>query len=267
MKNIIQIGDKATINIGEESRSWGYNPGPDGMEVEIIGWGEIPYGRLGSFGRVPGIYENHSWPIVRFPDGKETSISSCHLKSNKSFYGAENKRLRDLPETEFYEWDEVKVVGPRGYFDDNVVTGIDYGWMTQKRNDGSPMPHYRVSPNRSGGSYCSYGDSDLELVSRGPIWKYFHNEPVEFADEMEEIKFFYALYHWDGVRNPRCDLYSWTRDEIVVAARDGLCDCMNVSDGLFGGGIHLSAVKFRDRELGERARRLFLRGFSSCVKR
>jgi hypothetical protein len=266
VREVIQIGDKAKLKVGKENREWGYNPGPDDMEVEVVGFSEISYGRLQSYGRLPGVYENRCWPKVRFPDGHEDTISHCHLESDKSFWEiGESKRLRDLPETKFYEWDEVKVIGPRGCFDDKIVTGIDYEWMKQKRNDGSPMPHYRVSPDRSGGSYCSYGDSDLELVCRGPVWKYFHNEALVFASEMEEIQFFYALGHHKEVRNPRCDLYKWTLEEALESAKDGICDCLNVSGGLFGGTPHLCVIRFNDRELGERARKMFIREFS-CVK-
>lgn len=262
MRELAQIGDKAKLKIGKENRDWGYNPGPDGMEVEIVGWSEIAWGRLQSYNKVPGIYENRSWPIVRFPDGHESSISTCHLECEKHLYGA-GKRIRDLPETKFYEWDEVKCVTRRG--NDKVVLGIDYEWMKQKRIDGSPMPHYRVGPDRSGGSYCSYGDSDLELVSRGPVWKYFHNEPVSFETEMEEFQFFYALGHFVEVRNPRSSLYSWTLEEAIESAGEGICDCLYMSNGLFGGMGHLGVVRFNDRELGERARKRFLKEFS-CVK-
>lgn len=267
IRESVKVGDKVTLKVDSEARDWGYNPGPDGIEVEVIGWSEIDHARLQSYGREPGIYENHSWPIVRFPDGQEKSIGSWNLKTDKVFWEDEKKKIRDLPETQFYEWDEVKVIGSRGFYNDRIITGIDYGWMKQKRMDGSPMPYYRVSPDKSAGSYCSYHDSELELVSRGLVWKYFHNEAYSFANEMEEFDFFYRLGHIDEVRNPRNQLYSWTKDELVESVRDGICDCMSLGNGMFGNGIRVTAIRYRDRELGERVRARFLREFAgSCVR-
>jgi hypothetical protein len=79
---------------------------------------------------------------------------------------------------------------------------------------------------------------------------------------MEEIHFFYALGHYTEVRNPRSELYCWTKEEALESAAAGICDCLSVSRGLFGSGPHVSVVRFNDRELGERARRMFLREFS-----
>ena len=267
----VKIGDKVTLQIPQENREWGYNPGPDGLEVEVVGWSEIAYGRLQSYGKEPGIYENHSWPIIKFPDGKTQSIGTWCLKTDSSFYEQESVKLRDLPELPFYEWDEVEVVSPR-YSSLNaererpfkVISGIDYSYYNQKCNDGiTPMPMYRVSPDTSGGSYSSFRGDELKLINRGLIWKFYHGEKLEFNSIAEERNLYYALGKYQEVRNPRNDLYKWTKDEMVESAEEGICDCMNISGGLFGSGPHLSAIRFQDRDLGERARKYFIENMKS----
>lgn len=257
MKNNAKIGDKALIKVHQENRSCGYNPAPDGTEVEIVSWLEKFYGRTRSFGKEPGIYDNHLWPIVKFPDGSTSPISSFHLDSDKQFW-FDSPKKRDLPELPFYEWDEVECLRPNSNVF-KVIVNVKYEHIGQKCNDGvTPYPIYDVAPDRKGGMYTWFREDELKLIKRGPIYKYFHGEKIEFSSLMEECDFHYTIGKYEDIRNPRNNLYSWTKDEMIESAKEGICDCMSISQGLFGTGPHLHAIRFTDRSLGERARNYFI---------
>lgn len=264
MSEIAIIGDIAVLNVDKENREWGYNPAPDGTEVELVGYAESFYSRRQSFCKKPGVYECHTWPKVELPSGDVISINAHNLKflNDKRIAWDAGKFLRDLPETTFWEYDEVRYIGKRErYGDDRFIFSIHYNNIGQFCNDGvTPLPLYDVSPTIRGGSYSSYRESELELVARGDIWKYYHGEKLEFPSLKAEAEFFQMLGHTDEVRNPRSSLYCWNWDEAQESAREGLIDCLSVSNGLFGGGVHMSAIRFHDRVLGEKIREEFLCG-------
>jgi hypothetical protein len=65
----------------------------------------------------------------------------------------------------------------------------------------------------------------------------------------------------DEVRNPKDDLYRWTKEEAIQALKDGLGHSITVDGGLFGSGPHTSVIRFRNEEVGEKIRLLTIEGF------
>lgn len=270
---LMRIGDVVTVDIGQEAREWGYNPYPDGTKVTIEGWGEIHYGHRHNYGYGPGVFENRCWVDVVDKKGKRVNISSCYLKGDppKGRERQDHIRLRDLPETAF--WEEDVVVEPEICRMWNVkelhVVGIDYAMLTHKRDDGSPMPIYRLSDDETGGmSTSSRDETKIKLVRRGNVWRYFHGEKPKFADLKAEAKFFDSLGHTTEIRNPKNELYSWTKDEVLEAIQNGLGHSMSVDRGFFGMSdtLHHRVIKFNDPELGARVAEATLEGFGLSKK-
>ena len=124
-----------------------------------------------------------------------------------------------------------------------------------------------------GGTVC-VRPTNLKLVSRGNVWKYYHNEPLEFADLREEAEFYHNIGRTKEVRNPKDDLYHWDDYagkvsepvEALQAIKDGLGDSMNVGS-LFGlmSSPRITVYKFLDREVGERVRKATLEGFGWTI--
>jgi len=259
------IGTKAKINISQESRDWGYNPAPNGEEVEIVGFSIIDWGRINGCCHEPGMFYNNSWPTVRFADGREQSISSCHLTfPNRDWVNWPSVFVSELPELPFWELDVIRVVGGRfsDYREWKYITNISYRDINKKCNDGSPYPMYSISPDESGGCTTYASQEELELVERGKVWKFYHNEPIAWETDKEEIEFYYKLGRYQEIRNPANSLYSWDIKEAVAAAKDGLVDCSRAIGYLFMGGSGLGCIKFTDERISEKARRMFLQNFS-----
>lgn len=275
----LDIGDIVALNVDKENREWGFNPGPDGQRGIVIELGTITYGRTSNYGKEPGLYENRSWGKVRFFDGLgETDlISGCHLTTieegcnhRKGYAGA---KICDLPETPIWEGDIVRLPGEsregwhpvdpmlsKDPMDHWLVQGINWGWSTNE--NGYSM---RFSTRFEGG-YLGHGafrTENTELIRRGRVWKWYHGEPINWISLEDEASFHYLLRLTEEVRNPRTNIYSWTKDECLAAIRDNIAHGMSVGNGLFGGGLQPSAVKFKDEGLGERVRQATLAGFHS----
>lgn len=283
----LQIGDTASIQVNPENRAWGYNPAPDGTLVEIIGFGEQHVPRINNYGQAPGVYQNKYWVDVKLPDASVVRISALHLQSLdeklkeqrlqqwRDAGMPDNEKLRDLPETAFYEMDQVLIArqpaspdldGPR------EIVSIDYGWMeakrNAKRNDGSPYPFYRVTAyaTNSKGATTGACEHEMTLLARGPVWCWYHNEPVIFASLQEEADFHYQMGFVEEVRNPKTDLFSWTLEETLTAIKDGLADGFSVSRGLFGSNdLNHSLIKYKHEDVGKRVRAATLEGFKERI--
>lgn len=285
LDDVLQIGDEVVVTVSKENRDWGYNPCPDGTKGVVVGFAKIHYSRIQSFGLKPGVYSNKCYPYVKIEGKKELSIGTFHLKmvdereyerrvaAWREVGGSGNRMhkeelfLHDLPETKFWEGDTVRIV-PRAQFKDDgsvvgadnkimMIVGIEYGW----RNKGEPRT-YRISNDFGAGWHTYAKEDELVLVERGNVWKYFHNEPLQSKDIQEEANFFKMLGHYEEVRNPKTGFYSWTKDEVLEAIR------VKIADGFSAGLIPLtdkvsiSAIRFRDRNLGEKVRQETLKGFN-----
>jgi hypothetical protein len=260
----MEVGDQVIIRIPRSLRDGGYDPCPDGTRAEVVGFAEIYYGRIDNFGNKPGVYVNRAWVKVRLPDGKEYYESVANLQYRKRpppgrrrQWGAEF--IRELPKTPFWEGDFVRVNGGSVAMQ---IVGIDYDHLAELTLVGTRYPAYRVSSHLGAGWHEYANDDAMELVERGPVWKFFHDEPVRFSDIKAEAQFFEWLGHTDEVRNPasgRCD--DWTKDEVLAAIQRGSVHGFSVSTGFFGSGPSISAIRFRNEELGQRVARATLQGF------
>jgi len=288
---LMRIGDEVAITIPQEDRKWGYNPCPDETKATILGFSEIHYGRLGNFGLKSGVYVNRSWVKVRLPDGKEYYEFSGRLKLTDK---ADHKRrlvafrkfqqeqpdnwrseefLRELPETPFWEGDFVRTHGrsavtsvysempPDRDPDVFQIIGIDYGYLTEKTQIGTKYPAYRISSNLGSGWSTSASEDNMVLVERGPVWKFFHDEPITFGDIKEEAEFFESIGHTEEVRNPDNGLYRWTKEEVLKAIKSGLVHGFWVDDTPFGSELGIRAKRFKDEDLGRRVAQATLEGF------
>lgn len=249
-KKIVQIGDKVTIKVAEDNREWGYSPGKDGTVVEIVGWTPYYQSRFMSYNSKPGIYNNRAWPKVKFPDGKIATIGSYHLVCKDKDFDRLGRREEDylgpLPETEFYEWDEIECQTEPGF---RFITYLNYKWVDD-------ITYYQISPSLDGGISTYVKASELKLVSRGAVYNYCHNLPLGIEGN-EEFRLFHKLGHFKEIRNPSNGLYLWNNKEFFLASMNRIIDCP-VSTFIPNVG-HNSAIKFNDRKLGERARNYYLR--------
>lgn len=279
----INIGDKVTITIEKENREWGYNPCPDGTIAEVTGFSEINYGRVNDCMPKPGVYVDRSWVKLKLEDGKEHTEWSSRLtlldqkeykkretafhknvKENPDYF-RKREFIRDLPETPFWEGDKVKVRDQFGNLKHNngdifTIIRIDYNHLDQKRNDGSEYPAYNISDSFEAGWHRSASAEEINLVVRGNVWKYYHNEPIKFADLREEANFATRLGLCKEVRNPANKLYSWTLEEVLQAIRDGIVHGFTMSS-IFGGSPRINAQFFVNEELGKRVAASTLEGF------
>lgn len=277
--DLTNVGDKVVIQVDKEARSWGYNPAPDGTVAEVVGFSEIPYGRVGNFGYKPGIYHNRSWPKVKLPTGEVISIGGWNLEPfDKAEYDKKYKArkapdcfdkerdfIRNLPETKFWEHDEVKPVSQKaikhlGECERVFIVRIDYGDIGRKIMDGSPWPFYVVSDAIHGGWTINFREDDFELVKRGNVWNYYHNLPLVFKDLKEKANFYQAIGRTKEVRNPANKIYRWTKDEVLKAIQDGIAHSMRCHGGFFGGDC-IGAEWFLDEEVGKEVAKATLEGF------
>lgn len=270
---MIEIGDKVEIKVLRENREYGFNPAPDGTKAEVVGFEETYKWRIHNFGKKPGVYHNRCWPIIKLPNGEEISINSSHLtllvseeekQARREAAKTEDRRTRDylrpLPETPFWEGDFVNCPKAEHLLDEDekhfVVVYINPNGV----NDGRTF--YTISDSLNAGWSTHVAENELTLVARGKVWQYFHNEPIQFEGLREEADFFRLLGRIKEVRNPNCNLYVWTKDEILDAMEQGTVHGFYHSSGMFGiAEGRLTAINFLDEELGERVRLETLKGF------
>ncbi|OGY41888.1 MAG: hypothetical protein A2Y82_05550 [Candidatus Buchananbacteria bacterium RBG_13_36_9] len=290
-EKLMRVGDEVIITIPKENRDWGYNPCPDGTRATIIGFSEIHYGRLGNFGLKPGIYVNRYWVILRLKNGTEhTEFSERLSPVDKAEYERRLKEFQakraiaknddrdeefisDLPETPFWEGDFVRVHGrsrvtsvysempPERDPDVFQIIGIDYHFLDKKTECGTKYPAYKISDKISSGWNTAASEDDMELVERGPVWKFYHNEPISFSDIKEEATFHDRIGQTESIRNPKNGLYSWTKEEALEAIKKGLAHGFSMSGSIFGSSPHISVQRFRDENVGMRVAQATLKCF------
>lgn len=265
-----KIDDQVIVNIPSENREWGYNPCPDGTIATIVmPYTEIYYSRINKCGRKPGVYKNTNWTVIRLPNGKtyaeytsrlqlvDQKEAKSRLRESQNPNGkkldSSNLFIRDLPETRFWEGDFV-TVNNGDYQGIHQITSIDYKYSS------TPTPAYWLSTSLTSVRHIFASEANLTLVKRGPIWKYYHHEPIEFKDPEEKADLHLLLGLFDDVRNPKNNLYCWTLDEVLEAVKDGLVHGFSVLN-LFSSSASISAFKFHDEELGAQISQMTLSGF------
>ena len=288
LDRLLQIGDRVTITVPKETREWTNTYDfPDGIEVTVCGFIDlITYqGRVGVLGQKPGTYHRRGAPNVLLPNGQIVMINDTWLKFvdnaeyehrfakfRKSIEGRENyfwdtyTYLGDLPPTPVWEGDKVRVrsrpMNISGKDTDTyVIIRINYSYLHEKTTKGTKMAAYDISDRLGAGWNTQANEDEIELVERGPVWKFYNNEPIAFSDIKEEANFFEMLGHTEEVRNPANQLFSWTKDEVLEAIRKGLVHGFSVSSGFFGSGPSICAKRFHNEDLGKRVAQATLEGF------
>lgn len=261
----VRIGDEVLITIPPENREWGYDPCPDGTRATVLSFSEIHWGRINNCGIEPGVHINPCWARVRSADGKEWTENTGRftLPDAEEYqrridewraagdWRARKTKLRDLPETPFWEGDVVSAA--REGYGKMFVVGIEYAWGDE--------PTYRISDRMNAGWHTYARAAELTLIERGNVWNYYHDLPLKFDSLTAEAEFFNMLGHTEEVRNPANDLFLWTKDEALKAIEAGLVHGFSMGGGLFGSGPHINAIRFRDEDLGRRVAAETLVGF------
>lgn len=227
----------------------------------------------------PGVYRYVSGVQVTFDEG--TTVNACGnvflvdgeemqqrieaARAADSTIISRMERTGDLPETRFWEGDLVRVVRDDWPYARRMkVVRIDYGRIHARRNDGSSWPFYALS--------CQTGvehdaeDSWLELARRGRVWRYYHGQPVAFRSLQDEAAFFASLGHVTEIRNPDTKVYAWSRQEFLAGLYEGLVHGFTPGSGFYGERVlSISAIRYRDEELGARVAAELLRHFESAT--
>lgn len=278
LRDVLLIGDPVVFEVDRETRYWTdtYASVPDGTTGVVCGFYDavIYQGRTEVYSREPGAYYMKGAESVWLSDGRvipgnghvklvdknEESRRYAAVRDENGALRTQYTRLGDLPSTSFWEEDKVLVQFPGDSIaEEATISRIDYGSMHKQRNDGSPWPFYSVQMSRGGNT--SAEESWIELRERGPVYKYYHHEPLSFDDIEQEARFFMLLGHTEEVRNPANDLYSWTKDEVVGAIKDGSAHGFSVWSGLFGNRPSVGAIRYNDEDLGRRVAQATLAGF------
>jgi hypothetical protein len=264
---ILKAGDRVVIDIPDENWQWGYRPVPKqhGCVGVVTGFGEMEVHRIHYFGIEPGVYVDKN-DVALDVDGLKVNINAHNLRLEDK--KEEKSRLDGFKLLEFrnsfWEYDIVSVKPEKIEHLLGIIKGremyvsyIRYPAMEQKKYDGSPMPIYDVAFSDIKGMLTSMDEADMTLVKRGNVWKYYHNEPLEFENLVEEIDFFHKMGHYKEVQNPKTGTYSWELMDVLEAVKRGDVDCIKMA----GSVNSVFAFKMNDRELGERVRKATLSGF------
>ena len=278
LTELLEVGDEVSFKVDPEIRAWtsAYDTVSDGTKgvvadsttpcftsracrlvrtslVSIIAEERRPSGW--EMGRtIPG---NR---YITMTDQDEERRRDAAMRGADGVLRVPQIRLGDLPETRFWELDKVRVRFPGATVSQMVVAGISYQNMHSTCDDGSPWPFYEV---QYAGGRIHVTESELELIERGNLWRYYHGEELVFTDLREEAEFFQLIGQTESVRNPANNSYSWTEEEVLKAIEDGLVHGFSVSPGLFGSGPHIDALRFLNKNLGARVADATLRGFDS----
>ena len=279
LSELLRIGDKVTFRVDRETREWTstYKDIPDGTKGVVCGFYDavIYAGRVPVLIDQPGVYHQKGAVSVWLPDGRivpggysvemvdkdEEKRRDAEMPDKDGVLRTPKVRLGDLPHTKFWEQDRVRVHFPNAEWgvQEMTIARIDYYHMHDHRNDGSPWPFYDV--NFATGGSTGAEEAWIELLERGNVWKYYNNEPLSFADLKEEADFFALVGQTEEMRNPANRLYSWTKEEVLEAIKNGTVHGFSVSSGFFGSGPHISAMRFKNEELGQRIAKATLEGF------
>ncbi|MGB4762445.1 MAG: hypothetical protein WBP12_03785 [Candidatus Saccharimonas sp.] len=257
---LLEIGDHVTLEVPSDHREWTstFNDVPNGTPGVVCGFHEAVtyWSRVPVYGREPGVYYVRGAAKIWLPNGRtvesggfaqlvnreEEARRDAALRDESGILRSSDVRISDLPDTKFWEQDEVFVPG-EGKGRIATVYYDSLGKLT------SPMYRVEFYPDE----YNSMISQDsAELVARGNVWRHYHNEPLEFEDINAEAEFFTNIGQTTEVKNPRSNLYDWTLPEALQALRVGLGHGVTVSPGLFGAGPHVSVRRFHDEELGAR---------------
>lgn len=275
LAKFLRIGDRVTLCMDPEVRSWGRNGPPDGTQGTVIGFHRYDtyYSRVDAcFGKKPGKHIGNGAPMVKW-DGVElaTPASAHDLRWASNFEETKKARREDkvwneafetsvkigeLPELPIWEWDVVTLVTTnvganarnqrliRNYGDLWFVENIDYDQIDEKRNDGvTPMPIYRCIPFNNDdherlGPSCSFDVTEVVLHQRGNVWKWFNGEreSITWRSLQDECAFHARVLNGrHELKNPHTNLYSFSIRQALGMLFEGKGDVIQAGRSPFSG--------------------------------
>lgn len=277
LSEILRIGDKVVFSVDPERRAWTttYDAVPDGTEGVVCGFYDavIYRARVPASGNEPGVYHQRGAVSVLLADGRivpgdysidmidkeEEKRRDAALRDSDGVLRQKQTRLGNLPSTKFWEQDKVRVRFPQDDVSHLMTIGsIEYSNMHKRRDNGSPWPFYSVKYTEGG--FTNAEESWIELIERGNVWKYYNGQPLIFASLEEEAAFAHLIGQTEQMRNPESGLYTWTKEEVLDAIKDGTAHSLSVSNFL-GSGPRVLAYRFKDEALGKRVAEKTLEGF------
>ncbi len=278
LTELLRIGDEVTFKVDPETRNHTdtYKHVPDGTKGVVCGFYDavIYEPRVPVLVHQPGVYHTKGSVSVWLADGRiirgdyavemvdkdEEARRDIAMRDERGILIRARVRLGDLPETKFWEQDKVRVRFPH---DDSVremtIAIINYHNLHERRTDDSPMPLYEVAYLDGGTTFAD--EAQIELIERGNVWKHYHSEPLVFADLKEEAAFFTLIGETAEVANPTTGLFSWTKDEILSAVKNGTVHGFTTSRMPFSTSVFINARRFKDAALGKRVAQATLEGF------
>jgi hypothetical protein len=294
VNDLIRVGDRVEFRIDPKDDYYKQPGDPAGNAQGVCVAREritMYEDRVGLCIRKPGVYELNGPVIVQWDDGTTSTpngwllhmIDKDEEQSRRAQKRAETNDsnwadvdakyeervwIRELPVTNAWEGDFVRVKRERFGMKESYgfIERIDYYMMEQ--SGGQAKYSYSITDEfkevQGGSTYAT--EDEVEIIERGNVYKYFNNEPIQFADLREEAAFFKSLGHCKEVRNPATSTYRWTLEEVIKAIADDIVDCFNMESVPFSFGTQsIRAQRFTDRELGGRLRATSLEGFNDLV--
>lgn len=285
----LRLGDVVAVQMDPESRAYGQGKETvDGLVGIVIAFKRYTNfrARIGDFGMKPGEYLCNGGAVIAWSNGTNSGVSAHDIRWYENHEAKKIERqqdkawneayefdawIKELPELPFWEHDIVELVSKhRSHWNSPIVRvqRIDYHRIGDKRNDGSPMPIYDCTPVEPGHGSSSFEETELVLVERGKLWKWFHDErdQIVWKDIAEEISFHSSLGLTEQIHCEQSGSYSWPLSAILPALKAGTIDTVTRSHGFFGGASSGNAIKINDADLAERARAETTKGFSKSAR-
>jgi hypothetical protein len=242
----------------------------DGTSATIVGFQEIDFGLIRNDGMLPGIYRNcHLIEIIFFngtkvfekdeeinPVGKISSQASP-----KSSTETRNKRKhtldydRPLPLPHFWECDFVKIRNNHSLqqkakltftaSENLLIVEVDYLAIEARQTKGLSLPCYEISDSLHNITTMTVKEEDLELVERGNVWNYYHQQLIYFNDLKTKAEFHHLLGKTQEIKNPNGSSF-WSFDEAQERITAGL------AHGVVGHSKDkCSLIMFYDKSVGD----------------
>lgn len=272
--SLLQLGDE--VRISPYYDNWGA-----GALATIVEFDEMHWGRNSRMPFPPGVHVRTCQPVVQIRSGNnlnghreklwssyirlvDTEEEERRQKDWEARHEADptdfaEEFIRPLPDTPFWEGDKARVVGgvnARSYRDGDglcIVTSIDFRRIGTTTAIRTPYPIYTVTHADGSGGTTSFSDEDLVLVSRGNIWRHYHDEALVFGSIRSEARFYQQIGRTREVHNPNTENYRWTREEAIAAISQGVIHdfgspFMSMANDRHG----VSGFRYTDDEVGER---------------
>lgn len=287
LEKYLRVGDLVVMHLDEESRHYrkDVSDGTIGIVSHFTRYKDY-HPRINNWGQESGVYMKNGVAEIVWIDGSVSQPGAGSLRwltdhEEKQKQRRDDRagsdeydradRLSDLPDLLLWEMDTVRIIKghqPWQHTDIVRVERIDYRNLDSTRDDGSPMPIYDCTPLEKGYGRCSFEETEVELVERGSLWKWFNGQraQVRFDSLEEEIAFHFALDQEEQVKCEQSKSYHWPFAAILPALRAGTIDVIKRSGGFFGASDSMAGHKLTDPDLSRRVREESIRGYTQDLK-